>query len=74
MICYRLSGANRCSTKGTSDIDTLLTSAALLLAVGGNALAGSAATGDQISAAISANTDQGSMIVSGAVTENYGII
>ena len=51
---------------------TFLISAALLLAVSVNALAGTGATGDQISAAISGNTVQGSMIASGAYTEFYG--
>ena len=50
----------------------LLTSVAMLLAIGGNALAGATAAGDQINAAISGNTVQGSMIASGAYTEFYG--
>ncbi len=50
----------------------LSVSATLLLAAGSNALAGATATGDQISAAISGNTVQGSMIASGAYTEFYG--
>jgi hypothetical protein len=58
--------------QGDSDMKTLLTSAALLLAVGSNAFADALATGDQINAAISGNTVQGSMIASGAYTEFYG--
>ena len=50
----------------------LLVSAVLLLATGSIALAGATATGDQINAAISGNTVQGSMIASGAYTEFYG--
>jgi hypothetical protein len=49
-----------------------LASTALLLAIGNNALAGATASGDQINAAISGNTVQGSMIASGAYTEFYG--
>ena len=51
---------------------TTLAVAAFLLAVSSNALAGATATGDQINAAISGNTVQGSMIASGAYTEFYG--
>lgn len=50
----------------------ILASAAVLLAVSGQASAGATATGDQITAAISGNTVQGSMIASGAYTEFYG--
>jgi hypothetical protein len=48
---------------------TTIVAAAFLFAVGSNALAGASATGDQINAAISGNTVQGSMIASGAYTE-----
>ena len=57
---------------GRSDMKMFLISAALLIAVSGNAMAGAAATGDQINAAISGNTVQGSMFASGAYTEFYG--
>lgn len=50
----------------------LLVSAVLVLAAGSNALAAATATGDQINAAISGNTVQGSMVASGAYTEFYG--
>jgi hypothetical protein len=43
-----------------------------VFALTGSAWAGGMATGDQISAAISGNTVQGSMIASGAYTEFYG--
>jgi hypothetical protein len=49
-----------------------LTAAALLIAITSQAFAGAAATGEQINAAISGNTVQGSMIASGAYTEFYG--
>ena len=42
-----------------------------VFALTGSAWAGGMATGDQISAAISGNTVQGSMIASGAYTEFY---
>lgn len=51
---------------------TILAAAAMLFAIGGTAFAGSTAKGDEISAAISGNTVQGSMIASGAYTEFYG--
>jgi hypothetical protein len=51
---------------------TIFAAAALVLFTGGMALAGTAATGEQITAAISGNTVQGSMIASGAYTEFYG--
>lgn len=51
---------------------TLIIAAAALFAASGAAFAASAATGEQISAAISGNTVQGSMIASGAYTEFYG--
>jgi hypothetical protein len=45
---------------------------AVLVAVGGTAQAVDLATGEQISAAITGNTVQGSMAVAGAYTEFYG--
>jgi hypothetical protein len=57
--------------KRRTNMKTILAAAALLLAVGGNAFAGSAATGDQINAAISGNTVQGSMMATGVYTEFY---
>jgi hypothetical protein len=51
---------------------TVISAGALFLAATSLACAGSMATGDQISAAISGNTVQGSMIASGAYTEFYG--
>ena len=51
---------------------TLLAASAAFLASASLAFAGGMATGDQISAAISGNTVQGSMIASGAYTEFYG--
>lgn len=51
---------------------TIFSAAALFLAASGLAQAGAMATGEQISAAISGNTVQGSMIASGAYTEFYG--
>jgi len=51
---------------------TTIAAAAFLCAIGSNALAGAIATGDQINAAISGNTVQGSMIASGVYTEFYG--
>jgi hypothetical protein len=48
------------------------TAAAFIIAASGTALAGMTATGEQITAAISGNTVQGSMIASGAYTEFYG--
>jgi len=50
---------------------TIFAAAAMLFAISGSALAGATATGEQISAAISGNTVQGSMIASGAYTEFY---
>lgn len=49
----------------------LITGVALLALAAGVAEAGSAATGDQIKAAVSGNTVQGSMVSSGAYTEFY---
>ena len=49
----------------------ILVAAALILGVAGSAHAGSTATGEQIKAAVSGNTVQGSMIASGAYTEFY---
>jgi hypothetical protein len=51
---------------------SIILAGALFLAASGMACAGSAATGDQIAAAISGNTVQGSMMASGAYTEFYG--
>ena len=51
---------------------TLLSAGVVFLAATSLAYAGGMATGDQINAAISGNTVQGSMIVSGAYTEFYG--
>ncbi len=51
---------------------TTLTAAALLIAISSQVFAGTAATGEQITAAISGNTVQGSMIAAGAYTEFYG--
>jgi hypothetical protein len=45
--------------------------AVLALAAAGVAHAGPAATGDEIKAAVSGNTVQGSMVASGAYTEFY---
>jgi hypothetical protein len=50
----------------------ILGAAALLVAMSGSVLAGAVATGDQINAAISGNTVQGSMVAAGAYTEFYG--
>lgn len=50
----------------------IISAGAMLLAATSVALAGALATGEQISAAISGNTVQGSMIASGAYTEFYG--
>jgi hypothetical protein len=50
----------------------LLLSAALAVAFAPAVLAADFATGDQIKAAITGNTVQGSMIASGAYTEFYG--
>jgi hypothetical protein len=49
----------------------IVVAAALVLAAAGSAWAGSAATGEQITAAIAGNTVQGSMVSSGAYTEFY---
>lgn len=51
---------------------SLLVAASILIAATGVAYAGATATGEQIGAAISGNTVQGSMIASGAYTEFYG--
>ena len=51
---------------------TVISTGVLLLATTSFAYAGAMATGEQISAAISGNTVQGSMIASGAYTEFYG--
>ena len=51
---------------------TTLAAATIFMAIGGNAFAAGTATGDQINAAISGNTVQGSMIASGVYTEFYG--
>jgi hypothetical protein len=51
---------------------TLISAAAMFLVASGLAHAGGMATGDQIQAAISGNTVQGSMIATGAYTEFYG--
>ena len=50
----------------------IFATAAMFLAIGGSALAAATASGEQISAAISGNTVQGSMVASGAYTEFYG--
>lgn len=50
----------------------VLGAAALLVAMSGSVIAGAVATGDQINAAISGNTVQGSMVAAGAYTEFYG--
>ena len=50
----------------------ILMAAAVMLAASGTAFAGAMATGEQIGAAISGNTVQGSMMASGAYTEFYG--
>jgi hypothetical protein len=51
---------------------TIALAASLFLGATSLAFAGSMATGDQISAAISGNTVQGSMVASGVYTEFYG--
>ncbi|MCA3572688.1 MAG: hypothetical protein IOC86_02145 [Aestuariivirga sp.] len=51
---------------------TLLAALALIALAGGTAEASGLATGEQISAAISGNTVQGSMVAAGAYTEFYG--
>jgi hypothetical protein len=51
---------------------TMISAGAMLLVASGIAYAGATASGDQIAAAISGNTVQGSMIASGAYTEFYG--
>lgn len=50
----------------------LLAALAMLAAAGGIAQASGLATGEQITAAISGNTVQGSMVAAGAYTEFYG--
>lgn len=50
----------------------ILAAAVLSLVSAGVAFAGGTATGEQISAAISGNTVQGSMVASGVYTEFYG--
>lgn len=50
---------------------TIFTAGAFLVAASSLAFAGGTATGEQISAAISGNTVQGSMVASGAYTEFY---
>ena len=50
----------------------LLATAAFLVALAPASFAAELATGDQIKAAITGNTVQGSMIASGAYTEFYG--
>jgi hypothetical protein len=57
---------------GRSDMKAILGAAALLVAMSGSVIAGAVATGDQINAAISGNTVQGSMVAAGAYTEFYG--
>ena len=51
---------------------TITLAGALFLAAMTPSFAGEMATGDQISAAISGNTVQGSMVAAGAYTEFYG--
>ena len=51
----------------------ILTAAAFVLGASSVAYAGAAATGAQITAAISGNTVQGSMVASGTYTEFYGV-
>ncbi|MCA3559621.1 MAG: hypothetical protein IOC82_01155 [Aestuariivirga sp.] len=51
---------------------TVVSACAVFFAAVSLAQAGTMATGEQISAAISGNTVQGSMIASGAYTEFYG--
>ena len=50
---------------------SIIAAAVLALTAAGVAHAGTAATGDEIKAAVSGNTVQGSMIASGAYTEFY---
>lgn len=50
----------------------MIVAAALVLAAAGMAHAGTTATGEQIKAAVTGNTVQGSMVASGAYTEFYG--
>lgn len=50
---------------------TILAAAAMIIVAGSQAHAAGTATGEQINAAISGNTVQGSMIASGAYTEFY---
>ena len=51
---------------------SILVAASVLIAATGVAYAGTMATGEQIGAASSGNTVQGSMMASGAYTEFYG--
>jgi hypothetical protein len=51
---------------------TIISASALFLATTSLAYAGTMATGEQISTAISGKTEQGSIIASGVYTESHG--